>query len=166
MNLQSLFAQTASDKESRIEKITQIFYLKPEMRSPYDKIQIEGSQLNLQVWKDLPSDPQADKVECSGYQWLLTGRGQKMGQGAQQVFANFAEIQSIQLEFVELAFQSKRVDGKGRLQKEIKPKIYLKLWMDRSTSAAQGAVTKESLRDSAQCLKVGRSIVSKREVTL
>jgi len=72
-----------------IERIMDIHYIQPKMRSPYDFIQFKDGNAFVSVWKDLPPEPDPLKVECQGYQWLLTGRGKKLGLGAAVIFKKF-----------------------------------------------------------------------------
>jgi len=159
-----------ADKSERIAKEMELYYLKPEMRNPYDRVQLQNGIATFTVWRDLPADPQADRTECAGYEWLLTGRGMKLGKGARSVFEKFPDVNAIQLQFIELEFKTKSVDGKGKLQKESTAKVYLRMTVERGK--ALGLKMTESqlqellTKDAATCLKTGREIVSNREVYL
>lgn len=159
-----------NDKAGRIVKQMELIYLKPEMKSPYDKVQLNAGTLSVSIWRDLPPDPQAEKIECTGYQWLLTGRGEHMGEGAKTVFQKFPDLRAIQLEFVELTTKSKPLDGKGKLQKEMIPKTYMKMVADRepllASKTGEADLKKLLRKDTTTCVKVGRELISKREVTL
>lgn len=149
-------AQSDNEKAEKIAKIMEIFYLKPENQSPQDSVQVSGSHVTISVWRDLPKDPQPEKVECTGYQWLLTGRGEHIGKGAATVFEKMPEIQSIQLDLVEVELKTKRP--------------YLKMVAERSAVMAANLKTEELKKDlwknTANCLKIGRSVISKREIQL
>jgi len=159
-----------TDKGEKIARIFEIFFVKPEMRTPYDKVIVTGSQARISLWRDLPKDPQADKVECTGYQFLLSGRGQHIGRGAATVFEKFPEIQTIQLDLVEVGAKSKRVDGKGKLESERFAKPYLRMVAERTAvqnAKLQPEATKRALwKDTASCLKIGRATITRREIQL
>jgi len=163
-------AMTQSNNSEKLIKVLEVIYLKPERRSPHDKVVIQGDRASIQVWKELPPNPVADRVECSGYQWLLTGRGQKLGFGAKRAFKDFPSLNQIQIEFVENETRVESVDKKGKLKKVMVPKPYLKISIDRSRAARIPDDTqkvREQIRnDTASCVNWGRSIVASREINL
>lgn len=164
-------APSLTGREEQLAKVLEAYYLKPEMRSPEDRIQIEGSKATIRLWRDLPPDPQADKIECLGYQWLLAGRGQHIGDGAKEVFKAYPELESLSLEFVELEFRSKSVDGRGKLQKQMLTRRYLSLTAERATLLSSASSDSQKLKqelqqDTPRCLKLGRSLISKKELSL
>ncbi len=163
------FAQVPS-QESRIEELLEIHYLRPEMKSPYDSIKIDGAVANISVWRDLPPEPSAQKIECMGYQWLLTGRGQKLGQGAVEVFKEFPNLQRIHLELVEVDFELKGTDGHGQYERISKKRPYLKMTAERSQIQNQKLPAPEMkaalMKDLDSCLKIGRVWISTKEIQL
>lgn len=164
-----LLAAENSQSEQLI-KTLEIIYLKPERRSPHDRVLIENGQAQIRVWRELPQNPIPEKVECGGYQWLLTGRGEKLGAGAKEVFRKFPNLSNLQLELVENETKSETVDKKGKLKKVMLAKPYLRLDIDRASAAKIPENTKEIRKqigaNTASCVAWGRQIVSKREVNL
>ncbi len=161
-------SQTSTSKEDTIAKIMEFFYIQHKVRSPYDRITISGSTANLKIWKELPPEPDPAKVECSGYQWLLGGRGKKMGLGASEVFRQVPDIQKINLEFVDVEFDEKGKGKTGRLEMTHKEKSYLLMSVSKNQVAnAHSKNLKNALNKSlADCLKIGRSIVREKEIKL
>lgn len=163
------FAVFAADA-SKLARLFEIFYVKEELKSPYDKIEVQGDQALLSVWRDLPKNPSPEAVECAGYQWLLGGRGQRMGQGAKAAFAEFPDLKGIALELVELKFETKATDGKGKLQRETKPKVYLRMQANREALEASKLSTQDLKaalwKDLGTCLKLGRAFVTKKDINL
>ena len=161
------FQSTEGAESEQIEKIMEIFYLKPEMRSAYDTVKVEAGQAKISIWRDLPPNPLPDKVECLGYEWLLTGRGQHIGKGVRKVFEQLPSIQSVELSLVELSFKTKSGDGKGKIEKQTEAKTYLKLKVDRAKVLSSAPLEKmEVFQDLQKCLGLGRQMVSQREINL
>jgi hypothetical protein len=150
---------------NEIEKIMEIHYLQQSKKSPFDVIQVQGPSVFISVWRGLPPDPNAEKIECLGYQWLLTGRGQKLGAGAGEVFRVFPALKEITLELDEVQNELISDGGHGLYKKQPKKKAYLTMTVQRDQ--LQGAkIFRENLKNQKQCLETGRSLVSKREVKL
>lgn len=151
-------------------KSLEIIYLKPELRTSFDFVRIENGIGTISVWRDLPPNPSAERLECTGYQWLISGRGEKIGEGAREVFQRFTELQSLKLELVEVEHKTKSVDGRGKLQKTEEAKPLLKMTIDRSTALGiKGSIddVKKELRSNLeQCLKIGRELTRDREVNI
>jgi hypothetical protein len=162
--------EVIAQSPEQIEKITEIFFVKKEFLSPYDRVLIKDGTVFLQVWRDQPADPDPARVECLGYQWLLTGRGQNIGEGAPRVFREFPEIHSVQLDLIELEFSEKSVDGRGKLAKEAKPKTYLRLAADRAALSSMNTPARELKKqlqsDTKKCVDWGRQFIRRREITL
>lgn len=148
----------------------EIHYIRPEMKSPYDSITIKDGKASISVWRDLPPDPSPAKIECLGYQWLLTGRGQKMGLGASEVFKALPELQSISLELVEVDFQSNSRDKKGKIERQSVKRPYLTMSIDRAKIDAhpmnQQQLKADIQKDTARCTEVGRQLISTKEIKL
>jgi hypothetical protein len=167
----SLSAQEqVKDPTLKMLELMQILYVNDQYRSPFDKVEIRGNQAFIQVWRDLPTNPVREKIECLGYQWLLSGRGEKMGRGALEVFEEFQSLQSIQLELVEVEREVKSVDKRGKLAKDHKVKPYLRYKLERSEILkfkADNENLKRNLRkDQASCLKIGRRVTMQKEIFL
>lgn len=150
---------------NQIEKIMEIHYLQESKKSPFDVIQITGPSAFISVWRGLPPDPNPAKIECLGYQWLLTGRGKKIGAGAGEVFRQFSELKEITLELVEVDFKTEPVDGKGQYKKTATKRPYLTMTATRDL-LKDAAVSRQSLNDLNQCLETGRRLIAKREIKL
>ena len=101
---QASIGRDATLTPEKIEKMMEIHYIQPHMKSPYDSIEIKDSEAFISIWRDLPPEPDPAKIECVGYQWLLTGRGQKLGLGAAEIFKKFPDLKRITLNFVEVSF--------------------------------------------------------------
>lgn len=155
---------------AKIEEILQIHYLNESYKSPYDRVEIQGDQVKVSVWRDLPTQPSPENVECVGYRWLLSGRGDRMGFGASRVFEEFPEIASIELSLYELNFDVKSKDGRGQLEREIEAKRFLRYKILRSDAQIlknKDERLKEELRDSTErCLTIGRRLKMEREISL
>ena len=156
--------------EEGLLKTLEIIYLKPQMRTNFDFVRFENGSALISVWRDLPPNPQVDRLECTAYQWLLSGRGEKMGDGAREAFQKFPELQSIQLELVEVDYKTKSMDGRGKLQKVEESRPLIRMTIDRQTALnIQEPIQdlKQELRTSVEkCLSRGRSLVRNKEVTL
>ncbi len=156
--------------EKRLIEMMQILYVNEKYQSPFDRVEIRGADAFIQVWRDLPQNPVKEKVECLGYQWLLSGRGEKMGFGALDVFKEFPQLQSIQLELVEAEDTVKSVNKKGKLAKDWKLTPYLKYRLDREEilkfSADRENLKRNLRRDQASCLKIGRRVKMLKEINL
>jgi len=163
-------APVLADQEETLLKSLEIIYLKPELRTSFDFVRIENGTALISVWRDLPPNPSAERLECTGYQWLLSGRGEKIGEGAREVFQKFTDLQSLKLELVEVEHKTKSVDGRGRLQKTEEAKPLLKMTIDRSSALGiKGSIEdiKKELRSSLEkCLKIGRDLTRDREVSI
>jgi len=124
----------------------------------------------VQVWRDLPLNPVKEKIECSGYQWLLSGRGEKMGVGALEVFKNFPHLQAINLDLVEVESEVKSVNQKGQLARQDKIKRYLHYRIERGEiqkfSVDQENLKRNLRKDQASCLKIGRRLNMQKEINL
>jgi len=109
-------------------------------------------------------------VECTGYQWILSGRGAKIGFGAAEVFKQFPALQTITLEFVDLKFKAKGVDGRGKMKQVELPRLYLKMTIDRKEIEkfqVNNEVLKKKLRqDIKTCLSIGHKLNMIREINL
>lgn len=151
-------------------EIMQILYVNEKFKSPVDKVEIRGQEAFIQVWRDLPENPLSDRVECLGYQWLLSGRGDKMGYGAVEVFQEFPQLQSIELQLLEVDRGVKSKDKRGLLEKDWKAKSYLKLKLTRSEiekfRVDSKNLKKNLRRDQASCLKIGRRLNLMKEINL
>jgi hypothetical protein len=156
--------------DSRLLEIMQILYVNSKYQSPFDRVEIRGSEAFIQVWRDLPPNPVKEKLECQGYQWLLSGRGEKMGYGAIEVFEQFKNLQSIQLELVEVDRDVKSVDKRGKLEKDWKPKVYLRFKLMRDDilkfKADQENLKRNLRKDQASCLKIGRRVNLQKDIQL
>lgn len=159
-----------SKQERQLEELMQILYLRPEFKSSQDRVQIQGNNASIRVWRDLPPNPEESRIECLGYQWLLSGRGAKMGMGAKEVFKKFPNLQTITLELVELEFDHKSVNKRGKLQRVEKPRVYLRMRIKRSELAkfiVENKKLKDLLRrDVRSCLRVGRRLRMFKEIFL
>ncbi len=140
------------------------------MKSPYDHVQIKGSEAFIQVWRDLPLNPVKEKVECSGYQWLLSGRGEKMGAGALEVFKSFPYLQALNLDLVEVENGVKSVNQRGQLARQPTVKRYLHYRIEKNEiqkfSVDQENLKKNLRKDQASCLKIGRRLNMQKEINL
>ncbi len=172
--LMSIFLGTVApilaNQEETLLKSLEIIYLKPELRTSFDFVRIENGTATISVWRDLPPNPSAERLECTGYQWLLSGRGEKIGEGAREVFQKFTDLQSLKLELVEVEHKTKSVDGRGKLQKTEEAKPLLKMTIDRASALGiKGSIedVKRELRASLEkCLKIGRDLTRDREVSI
>jgi len=157
-------------KEERIERIMEIFYLKSEIKSPYDSIELERDTASISAWREIPPNPNPDSIECLGYQWLLSGRGTKIGSGAAKVFDEFPELNSLELRFVDLDFASESKDGHGKLTKQAKPRTYLKLRVHRSEIEKyridNDKLKKQLRQDVSSCVQIGRRLKIEKEIQL
>lgn len=148
----------------------QIFYLNEEYKTPHDRIEVQGSEAQIQVWRELPPQASQDRVECAGYQWLLGGRGKRMGHGVDRVFREFPQLQTLELRFVDLEFGTESVDGRGQLRKTVLPRTYLRYRINRQQARpldGQSQRLKKELDLSlSRCLNVGRRIEMEREIKL
>lgn len=162
--------QSLSDKEKKIEEIMQIHYLKPQMKSSQDIISIQGPIALIRVWRDLPPNPDPTKIECLGYQWLLTGRGERMGEGVFEVFKELPELEAIQLELVDIDFELESVDKKGKLKRLEKVKPYLKMRVEKKQAERFRSNTKklrQIMMDSERrCIDYGRQLRIAKEINL
>lgn len=168
-SLSPIAAQDQAPKsEEKIEKLLEIYYLNPQFRSPYDKTSIEDAAATIQVWRDLPAEPRAEQIECLGYQWLLTGRGAKMGEGASKVFQEIPSVNSIELKLVDVEFETESVDKRGKLKPKAIVKPYLRMKITReslSKSSSSSPDLKKILRENLdECLKWGRAQISEKEI--
>lgn len=168
--LGTVFAQkqALNTTEANIERILQIHYLKPHMKSPYDTIKVEGSTAKISVWRDLPTEPNLEKLECQAYQWILTGRGAKLGEGAAIVFQNLPGLSQIELELVELEFKIEKLDRRGKLKKVAVRKPIIKTIAERSKVSRSKTAHAPNLRNvmmknSDSCLKIGRSLLARKD---
>jgi len=163
-----LFAQ--AKREERIAKQMEIFYLKPEKLSPHDRIWVSGQEAFVDIWRDLPPNPEEAKVECLGYQWILAGRGKNIGQGAKSLFQSIPDLAQITLTLVEVDVGVKSRTGKGKLEKTSTPRPYFRVTAERSkvmASSYSQDQLKEQLHGSVEgCLKIGRELVSRKEIRL
>lgn len=148
----------------------EIHYLRDELKSPSDQVKVTGDEVLLKVWRDLPPDPNKDRIECTGYQWLLTGRGQRLGEGARAVFDRYPEIQKIRLELLEYEFKSKGIDGRGKLKREEIVKPYLRMMLERkdlgNLESPSRSLKKAMFSNLQSCLEVGRQFVKSKEILL
>jgi len=163
-------AQVQTPEETQIEEMMMIHYLNPGMKSDYDWVKVTGKGVDISVWRDLPPNPDSESLQCLAYEWLLTGRGQKMGLGAYEIFRNFPLLEEISLQFVDLKFEVESKDGKGRFTRAVKPKVYLKAKILKS-EIQKYKIENSELRTRMQsnlktCLGIGRSLNIATEVNL
>jgi len=167
LGFEQVFAIT---KEDRIERIMEIFYLKSEIKSPYDSIELKSDSATISAWREIPPNPNPDFIECLGYQWLLSGRGTKIGDGAAKVFIEFPELNSLELRLVDLDFVSESKDGHGKLNKQAKPRTYLKLRVQRSEIEKyridNDKFKKQLRQDVSSCIQIGRRLKIEKEIQL
>jgi hypothetical protein len=154
--------------ENKVESLLEIFYLNSAFRSPYDKTSVENAAAVIQVWRDLPAEPRAEQIECLGYQWLLTGRGAKMGEGASKVFQEIPSLNSIELKLVDVEFETESIDKRGKLKPKAIVKPYLRMRVTRESlakSASSSTDLKKLLRENnEECLKWGRAQIAEKEI--
>lgn len=159
-----------SDNEKKIEEIMQIHYLKPQMKSSQDIISIQGPIALIRVWRDLPPNPDPAKIECLGYQWLLTGRGERMGNGVFEVFKELPELEAVQLELVDIDFDVESVDKKGKLKRAEKVKPYLRMRVEKKQAERFRSKTKElrkvMIDSEKRCIDYGRQLRIAKEINL
>jgi len=162
--------ESSKSEESKLVEMLQIFYVNDKMKSPYDQIEIKGSEAFVQVWRDLPLNPVKEKVECLGYQWLLSGRGEKMGVGALEVFKSFPNLKALNLDLVEVENGVKSVNQRGQLAQQATIKRYLHYRIERDEiqkfSVDQDNLKKNLRKDQASCLKIGRRLNMQKELNL
>jgi hypothetical protein len=166
--MSEVIAQAPSQKtrEQRIEELLQIHYLRPEAKSPYDKLEIKDNEVFISVWRDLPPDPKAEKIECLGYQWLFAGRGQKLGEGASGVFREFSDLKTIHLKLVRVDYTLETNDGgHGKYERHAKVTPYLEMSVERGKVPKEG-FSKDVFQNQTECLNVGRNLISKKEIKL
>ena len=148
----------------------EIHYIQPHMKSPYDSIEIKGSEAFISIWRDLPPEPDPAKIECVGYQWLLTGRGQKLGLGAAEIFKKFPDLKRITLNFVEVSFKTDGVDDRGKLKKSSKIHPYFSVSSERSKILSykphQNILKKNLAKNNNACVHIGRQMVNDRKLKL
>lgn len=151
-----------------IEKIMEVHILKPEMKSPFDFVQVKNKEVLISVWRDLPPEPQKEKIECLGYQWLLTGRGQKMGEGASKVFELFPDLKQMTLQLVEADFTLETTDGgRGKMKKKVLSRPYLTMTVVRENLQKllpNSQKLKNDLKNTTTCLEIGRKVIT--QITL
>jgi len=162
---------SALGANDQIEFILQIHLLQPAMKSPFDSIEISENSASVRVWRDLPPQPDPDRVECLGYRWLLTGRGERLGKGAREVFEQFPSLENLNLELVEVDFLNQSIDKHGKLKRVEKSRPYLQLTIDRpsalSISRKAAELWKRKLgSDITSCLKVGRRLIKLKELKI
>ncbi|TVQ79745.1 MAG: hypothetical protein EA369_04100 [Bradymonadales bacterium] len=162
------FNSTALADAAKIEEISKIFLVRPDLRHEEEKIEIRGNRLEIRAWYDRPPNPNPDQMECLTYRWLLGGRGQRLGEGAPGIFQKFPEIQTVYLELFELDPKTRSVDGRGQLEKTFEKTVYAKALVRRSQLQAQNrtaedwkAVLWEGL---SSCLEAGRSLSIQKEL--
>jgi len=159
-----------SSKEEDLIKSLEIIYLKPDLRTSFDFAKVEDGIARISVWRDLPPNPQPDRVECTAYQWLLSGRGEKLGEGAKEVFQKFQDLKAIQLNLVEVEHKTQSTDGRGKLQKVEEARSLVKITIDRESALSLKPTSQElkkELRSSLQkCLELGRSVTKDKEVSV
>lgn len=160
----------AAEAEKKIEELMQIHYLNNKLKSPFDQISVEGDQVRIQVWRDIPVNADPKRVECLGYQWLLSGRGKKMGSGADAVFKAFPQLQNIQLALVEVTYSTESVNGQGQLKKKAEVKPYLRMSLGRKElqrfSIDQDLLKRKIRESTSECLAIGRKLNISKEVSL
>lgn len=165
-----LAGESSKSEEAKLTELLQILYVNDKMKSPYDQVSIKDSEAFIQVWRDLPLNPVKEKVECSGYQWLLSGRGEKMGVGALEVFKNFPNLQALNLDLVEVESSVKSVNQRGQLAHQGIVKRYLHFRIERNEiqkfSVDQENLKRNLRKDQASCLKIGRRLNMQREINL
>lgn len=165
-------AQSAENSPDafKLEQIMEIQFLKPEMRSEHEFTKVEGGTATIQVWRDLPPEPKSDDIECLGYQWLISGRGSKIGSGASEVFKSFPHLEKLTLRLVDLSFSTQSLDKKGKLGKKTTVEPYLTMSISRTEmqrfSVDIERVKKELRSGTESCLKVGRRLNMEKEIKL
>jgi hypothetical protein len=164
----SAFLSEAEGSPSQVESITNVFYVRPELRNPHDQISRVGGKLLLSVAYDLPPNPNAELIECLGYRWLLGGRGQRLGAGAPEIYKRFRDIEEIELELYQLESKTKSQDGRGKLEKLLEKKVYSRFSVspeplrEKNWSAEEW---KAALWESPnRCLELGRELQVRKEI--
>lgn len=137
-----------------------VFYLQPKYRTPHEFLKVREGFVHIRLWQELPPNPNAEKIKCMGYQWLLTGRGQKIGRGIYEVWRQFPDLNRIRLEFVELKFESVSTDGKGKLDKKASVDSYLIVEAQRDPFLREeinsDSLQQEMRTSTKTCVEIGR----------
>ncbi len=152
--------------EESIVKSLEAYYLIPEKRHPDENVTITGDQARIVVWRDLPENPEPQITECYGYRFLLSGRGERMGFGAADVFKKFPVLKRVTLDLIDLDFSTKGVDGRGTLKRTTQPRRYLSMTAERAAVETKTSLKKTLWDSLPQCLSVGRSLIRIKEITL
>jgi hypothetical protein len=162
--------QAVNPQIDRIERMMQFFYVNPKYRTSVDTAELSNKTLKISQWRGLPPDPSPQKIECLGYQWLLSGRGKKMGEGASQVFKENPEIEKIVLELVELEGSLVSTDHRGKYEKAVKKRPYLRMTAERAAFEnfpMKARALKTALQKStSECLRIGRLYITEKEIQL
>lgn len=164
------YGQASSPEEKKIEEMMMIHYLNPQMKSDYDRVAVSGDKAKISLWRDLPPNPDPERIQCLGYEWLLTGRGEKMGRGAYEVFKSFPELNEISLQFVDLKFKVESKDHKGKFTRKEEARVYLKVSVLRS-EIEKYKIDNQELRSRLQsnlktCLGIGQRLKISTELHL
>lgn len=159
-----------SPEEQKLESLMEIHYLNDKTKSSHDLVKVNGPDAFIQVWRDLPPEPRADEIECLGYQWLISGRGAKIGEGVSEVFKNFPKLQTLELRLVDIDFDTESLDKRGKLKRTEKLKTYLRMKIKRSEVEKYlietDKVKKELRSGTGACIKIGRKLNIEKEIQL
>ncbi len=122
MRLKTLFLATLivsgnafADMAADLDDHFRIYMIKPEKRSPGDRVTVNGDTANILYWESLKTRKPEEAI-CDAYEWLLLGRT-SYGLGAKEAFDKYGSLNQINMTFYEIDFSTK----KGARRAEILP---------------------------------------------
>lgn len=150
-----------------LEEHFQIYTLRPDRRTPEDRIAIRKNEAGntvaeMSYWYSLKTRDPSVEV-CNAYQWLLFGRG-VYGKNVQEAFQKFKSLQQIQLNLFDMEETTKKGKKVGEILPSSKMVSYLKIGVDRSSLEKKPADWKTLKAEAAsgKCAEIGSRYLDSR----
>ena len=125
---QFAFADAISDD---LEDHFRIYLIRPERRSPQDRISVNSGVATIYYWESA-AKRKPDEVICDAYEYLLLGRT-TYGKGAEEAFEKYPSLQKIELSLYDFEFSTKHGEARAEILPDQKLFEYLKISVIRNS---------------------------------
>ncbi len=149
----------AEDVSKQLENHFDIYLIKPERRSPMDRIVVRNDVATIFYWESA-AKRKPDEVICDAYEYLLLGRT-TYGKGAQEAFEENANLKKIELALYDYEFSTQKGEHRAEILPTQRMFEYLKISVVRE-SLMRKSLNRKGIRkmiDDRQCAEIGKNYI-------
>lgn len=153
------FGAHAEDLAKQLENHFDIYLIKPERRSPMDRIVVRNDVATIFYWESA-AKRKPDEVICDAYEYLLLGRT-TYGKGAREAFEENANLKKIELALYDYEFSTQKGEHRAEILPTQRMFEYLKISVVRESLMRKSLNRKEIRKTIAdrQCAEIGKNYI-------